>query len=356
MSTIEPVNGRRRTEVGVHQPTIEDVAKAAGVSNATVSRALRGLDKVHPETRNRVAQAAIELGYIASPTASGLASGRSRLIGIITPFMARWFFTGIMSAIEKTVREHQHHILLMDLEQSESPETRRSLTQGMLFKRVDGLIVINVEMKEGERDLVRRLGLPVVAVGSRFEESPCIGIDDFGSALLAAEHLLAMGHRRIAYVGKARRQAAHRKTPSDRLAGFHDAMLRAGLDVPASWVFESDWSAGDAYVSALALLDRPNRPSAVLAASDEMALGVLGAARTLGLDVPADLSIVGIDDHDLAAVFGLTTVRQDVTAQGEAAAQTLLALLGLVQTATIPEQTFPVELVVRSSVAAPRPT
>lgn len=353
MSTTEPANGRRLTEVGVQQATIADVAKAAGVSVATVSRALRGLDKVHPETRERVVQAAADLDYIASPTAAGLASGRSRLVGIITPFMARWFFTGIMSAIEKTVREYQHHILLMDLEQSESPVSRLSLTQGMLFKRVDGLIVINVEMQEAEQELVRRLGLPVVAVGNRFEDSPCIGIDDFGSTALAAEHLLGLGHRRIAYVGKARPNASHRKTPSDRLAGFRHAMTRAGIVTPSSWVFESDWSAGDANALALDLLSGSDRPTAVLAASDEMALGVLGAARRLGLDVPRELSIVGIDDHDLAAVFGLTTVRQDVAAQGVAAAQTLLGLLGLVKPELIPEQTFPVELVVRDSTAGP---
>jgi DNA-binding LacI/PurR family transcriptional regulator len=130
-------------------------------------------------------------------------------------------------------------------------------------------------------------------------------------------------------------------------------MTRAGIVTPSSWVLESDWSADDANASALALLSGTDRPTAVLAASDEMALGVLGAARRLGLDVPRDLSIVGIDDHDLAAVFGLTTVRQDVSAQGVAAAQTLLGLLGLVTPESIPEQTFPVELVVRESTAGP---
>jgi DNA-binding LacI/PurR family transcriptional regulator len=348
-----PGCGLHQTEVGVQQPTIADVARAAGVSVATVSRALRGLDKVHPETRERVVQAAAELDYITSPTASGLASGRSRLIGIITPFMARWFFTGIMSAIEKTLREHQHHILLMDLERSETSVSRLSLTQGMLFKRVDGLIVINVEMHEAERDLVRRLGLPVVAVGSPFEDSPCVGIDDIGSAALAADHLLALGHRRIAYIGKNYPEAAHRKTPIDRLEGFQRAVTRAGIVTPPSWVLESDWTAGDARASALTLLSGPDRPTAVLAASDEMALGVWGAARELGLDVPGDLSIVGIDDHELAPVFGLTTVRQDVAAQGVAAAQTLLGLLGLYDASTIPDQTFPVELVIRGSTAVP---
>ena len=121
----------------------------------------------------------------------------------------------------------------------------------------------------------------------------------------------------------------------------------------SAWVFESDWSAGDANASALALLSGPDRPTAVLAASDEMALGVLGAAHQLGLEVPRDLSIVGIDDHDLAAVLGLTTVRQAVAAQGLAAAQTLLGLLGLVTPEMMPEQTFPVELVVRTSTGRP---
>ena len=335
----------------MQQPTIADVARVAGVSVATVSRALRGLDKVHPETRERVVKAATELNYIASPTAAGLASGRSRLIGIITPFMARWFFSGIMSAIEKTVREHQHHILLIDLERSESPVSRLPLTQGMLFKLVDGLNVINVEMQEAERELVRRLGLPVVTVGSRFEDSACIGIDDFGSAGLATDHVVGLGHGRIAYIGKAKPHAAHRRTPSDRLAGFHDALARAGVRVPEEWVFDSDWSAGDAHRTAMGLLSRPDRPTAIIAGSDEIALGVLGAARSLALDVPSDLSIVGIDDHDLAEVFGLTTVRQDVAAQGVAAAQTLLVHLGLLDAGTVPDQSFPVELVVRNSTA-----
>ena len=130
------------------QPTIDDVAAAAGVSAATVSRALRGLDKVHPDTRERVRKAARDLNYIASPTASGLASGRTRLVGAITPFMGRWFFTNVISAIDKAMRDHHHHLLLMDLEEK-SPDQRLSLTQSMMFKRVDGLIVINVELNDG---------------------------------------------------------------------------------------------------------------------------------------------------------------------------------------------------------------
>lgn len=334
------------------QPTISDVALAAGVSVATVSRALRGLDKVHPETRERVLRAAAELDYIASPTASGLASGRTRLVGIITPFMARWFFTEMMSAIEKTVREHQHHILLMDLEEPVAAG-RLALTQGMMFKRVDGLIVINVELKEPERDLIRRLDLPVVAVGTRHDDWPLIGIDDHATVTLATEHLLQLGHRRIAFLGAVPEGFSTVKTPNARLQGFQESMDRHDCQVRPEWVIECDWSAGDAYARTTELLRGDDRPTGVLGASDEMALGALAAARDAGLRVPQDVSIVGIDDHDLSGVFGLTTVRQDVQAQGVAAAQALLAQLDLAEPHLAADRTFPVELVQRRSSGAP---
>ncbi len=334
------------------QPTISDVALAAGVSVATVSRALRGVDKVHPETRERVLRAAAELDYIASPTAAGLASGRTRLIGIITPFMARWFFTEMMSAIEKTVREHQHHILLMDLEEPVAAG-RMPLTQGMMFKRVDGLIVINAELKEPERDLIRRLDLPVVAVGTRHDDWPLIGIDDQATVTVATEHLLDLGHHRIAYLGSVPESFSTVNTPRARLEGFRTAMARRGVAVREDWIVECDWSAGDAFARGTDLLRDAGRPTAVLGASDEMALGVLSAAHDLGLRVPQDVSIIGIDDHDLARLFGLTTVRQDVRAQGVAAAQALLAQLGLAPSEMASDRTFPVEFVKRKSTGPP---
>lgn len=334
------------------QPTISDVARVAGVSVATVSRALRDLDKVHPETRARVLAATQELSYIGSPDAAGLASGRSRLIGIITPFMSRWFFAGIMSAIEKVFRDHNHHILLMDLEEK-SPEARLSLTQGRLFKRVDGLIVINVELEAAESELVHRLDLPVIAVGYPFETAPRIGIDDHGCAALATRHLVNLGHSAIAYVGKARAHNPHGRTPNERLRGFEETLAASSLTVRPEWVLESDWSVGDAYAGATHLLAQSQRPTSVVCGSDEMALGVMAAALDAGLRVPEDLSVVGIDDHDMAAVFGLTTVRQPVADQGRAAALAMLGLLGLTDVTPEADHNFPVDLIIRRSTAAP---
>ncbi|MEI2764256.1 MAG: LacI family DNA-binding transcriptional regulator [Dermatophilaceae bacterium] len=337
----------------MNQPTIDDVAAAAGVSAATVSRALRGLDKVHPDTRERVRAAAERLNYIASPTASGLASGRTRLVGVVTPFVGRWFFTSTISAIDKALRDHHHHMLLMDLEQPASPDERLSLTQSLMFKRVDGLVLINVDLRGEERELVERLRLPVVTIGNRFADAPWVGIDDVESSRLVTDHLLDLGHTRICFVGAARATTAHRKTPNDRVAGFRQAMAARGTPVREDWVRKCDWSAADAYALVRSLLQAKDRPSAILAASDEMALGAYGAALELGLRVPADLSIVGIDDHDLAVPFRLTTVRQDVAAQGTAAARTLLGELAVIPRRQDHDHLFPCELVVRASTAPP---
>lgn len=335
----------------MNQPTIDDVAAAAGVSAATVSRALRGLDKVHPDTRERVRQAAERLNYIASPTASGLASGRTRLVGAITPFMGRWFFATAISAIDMALRDHQHHVLLMDLEEQTTPDVRLTLSHSTLFKRVDGLIVVYVDLQADERDLVERLRLPVVTIGNRLGDSPWVGIDDVAAARTAAEHLLGLGHRRIAFIGTARPLSAHRTTPRDRLTGFREAMAAVDAPVREDWVFPCDWTGRDALGIARTLLDSPDRPTAILAASDEMALGVLSAAFSLGLQVPRDLSIVGIDDYEQAETFGLTTVRQDIPAQGTAAALALLGELGVVTADHPHDQIVPVELLVRASTA-----
>ncbi len=332
------------------QPTIDDVAAAAGVSSATVSRALRNHEKVAPATRERVRAAAERLHYIASPTASGLALGRSRLVGVITPYLG-WFFSTVVASLDKTLHAHDHHLLLIDLEDS-APDERLALRQSRMFKRVDGLVLVSVELRAQEAALVRRLELPVVTVGDRFGDAPSVGVDDVQCTRLAAEHLLELGHERVAYVGVARSRSAHRRTPADRLAGFRRVMHEHDRLLREDWVLPCDWSARDAYAVALRLLRGPDRPSAVLAASDEMAVGVLGAAAELGLRVPQELSVVGVDDHDIAGPLGLTTVRQNVPRQGAAAAAILLALLDVTSGPTA-DQTLPVSLLVRRSSGPP---
>lgn len=346
-----PAPDRRR-----RMSTITDVAREAGVSVATVSRALRGLDRVSPRTRERVFKVATELDYVASPTATSLASGRTQVVGVVAPFLTRWFFATLVSAIEKTLRRHGHHVLLFDLE-DESYDRRLPLSQNMLWKRVDGVITLNLPMTDDELELVDRLGLPLVAIGTPVADRPNVRIDDAHAMRLATEHLVSLGHERIAYVGAVPSNVAHIQTPQARLDAFRDVMRSHGLAEHKQWILGSDWTADSAAHDTRTLLASPDRPTAVAAASDEMAIGVMAAARAQGLRIPDDLSVIGIDDHALSNVLGLTTVRQDVASQGRQAAEILLTALGVdAPGGAATEVVVDTELVVRHSTAAPPTT
>jgi LacI family repressor for deo operon, udp, cdd, tsx, nupC, and nupG len=323
------------------------VARVAGVSVATVSRALRGLDRVSPETRERVLRVAEDLHYVASPTATSLASGRTRVAAVVAPFLTRWFFATLVSAIEKTLRASGHHVILFDLE-DDSYDQRLPLSQNMLWKRVDGVITLNVPMTPEEVELVDRLGLPLVAIGSPVPGRPCVRIDDRAAMRTAVEHLAGLGHTRIGYIGAVPQNVAHIQTPQDRLEAFLETVEHQHLVCDDSWILGSDWTAEAAARDSASLLSRPDRPTAIVAASDEMAIGVRESARRLGLRVPEDLSLIGIDDYVLSGVLGLTTVRQDVAGLGRAAAELLLKAL-LEDDRSADEIVLPTELVVRES-------
>src|SRR5580765_1980122 len=191
-------------------------------------------------------------------------------------------------------------------------------------KRVDGVITLNLPVADAELELLNRLGLPVVAIGSPVPGRPLVQIDDRAAVRMATEHLIGLGHRRIGYIGAVPLNVAHVQTPWARLDSYETTMADHDLAVRPDWVVASDWTADASAADIVPVLRSADRPTAIVAASDEIAIGVIQAARRLGVRVPEDLSVVGIDDYTLSAVMDLTTVRQDVTLQGQTAARLLL--------------------------------
>lgn len=329
-------------------PSLEDVAAAAGVSTGTASRALSGRGRVSDATRDRVRALAAELGYVPSASASGLASGRTRNIGVVVPLLDRWFFATVLSGIGAHLAPRGYDIALYNLT-ADAAQRRHVLETSLRRGRVDGLIALSVVMTDAEVDLLVDAGLPTVGLGATSLRLPALRIDDVAVARAATAHLVGLGHRRIAHIGQSAPDSPL-DIPTLRRRGFEQELAAAGLD-PIAFV-DADFTIDEGYRAARSLLDAEEPPTAIFAASDELAFGVLFAARERGLDVPGDLSVVGVDGHPFAEFFGLSTIAQFPNAQGEAAGAAILALL---ESGAPPDPApLPFELVVRASTAPPR--
>jgi DNA-binding LacI/PurR family transcriptional regulator len=335
---------------------IGDVARLAGVSKATASRALSGRGSVADETRRRVEAAAASIGFIASPDAASLVTGRTKNVGVIIPFVNRWFFGEVLEGIERALLAAGYDLTLYNLADG-GPQRERVFDFFLARKRVDAVIAVGVDLLESEVAGLERRGKLVVALGGSAPRSPRLAIDDGGAAVLATEHLLHLGHTRIAHL--AGREADHNpeSVQGRRLGGFRAAMADAGLEaVAGATVRETEMTLPGGYAAARQLLGHPaHRPSALFAASDEVALGAMLAAERLGISVPGDLSIVGIDGHEYAEMFGLTTVEQYPGDQGRLAVELVMRLLGehgAREGAPDSSAPLPMRLVVRSSTTA----
>lgn len=305
------------------RPTIEDVALAAGVSVATVSRALRGLPNVAPSTRDRVSRIARELDYRPDPAASRLATGRSRVIGLVVPLLNSWYFAQVASGAEAVCTEQGYDVMVLG-----TPDTRsrRALFDqaGTLHRRVDGLILVDVPLTDDDADELVARGLAVVTIGHDTDRFPSLGIDDTTVAELAVDHLVGLGHRRIALLGGQPDDPLGFEVPHHRRDGYANALRRAGIDPDPALRVSGNFSVLGGRDATQVLLALPDPPTAIFAMSDEMAFGALLAARHAGFSVPRDLSVVGVDDHDVSVVVGLTTVRQQIADHGATAARLVI--------------------------------
>ncbi|WP_395659544.1 LacI family DNA-binding transcriptional regulator [Nocardioides sp.] len=330
---------------------IKDVAREVETSTATVSRALRGLPGVSDDTRAKVMETARRLGYVPSPGAAALASGKTRTVAVVVPWVTRWFFAAVVEGAEEVLRQRGYDLLLYNLAGDEAAR-HRVFETSLLTKRVDAVLVLSLKPSSDELARLEKLGRPVTVVGADVPGWATVRIDDEAAARCATQHLLDLGHRRIGYVGGAIDGVLDFTAPAARVAGFRDTLAEAGIEPDVGLETEGEFTVAGGMRAGVELLARPDRPTAIFAASDEMAFGVLRAARERGLRVPEDVSVIGIDDHEMSEIFELTTVAQPVREQGRVAAQQVLAALTAQH--WLPEQVvLPTRLVVRHTTAPP---
>jgi LacI family repressor for deo operon, udp, cdd, tsx, nupC, and nupG len=303
--------------------TIRDVAAEAGVSVATVSRALRGLPSVSPATRERVEEAASRLEYVPDPYAARLASTRAHTVIVAVPVPGQWYYAQVVTGIEGVLSDAgydlQLHVVGDDAQ-------RQHFIEDILpsQRRIDGAILVDIPITEAEAaDLIRR-EIRVVTVGQPIAGLVAITIDNRAAAAEATELLIAAGHRRIALVGGMPHGRTDLTIPGVREIGYREALEAHGIPVRESLILNGNFSIDGGDDAARHVLGREDPPTAIFALSDEMAVGALRAARDLGIAVPDDLCILGFDGHDFAAAIGLSSVEQPVVEFGEIAAQALL--------------------------------
>lgn len=333
---------------------IKDVAREVEMSTATVSRALRGLPGVTEQTRERVMAAAHRLGYVPSPSAAGLASGQTRTVAVVVPFVTRWFFATVVHGAEQVLRQHGYDLLLYNLG-GDRAARHRVFETSLLTKRVDAVLVLSLTPTEDELARLAGLGRPVTIVGADIPGWATVRIDDVEAAATATRHLAELGHRRIAYIGGATEGVLDFTAPTARISGYRRTLADHGLPHDPGLEEDGEFTVVGGLRAGRSLLARSDRPTAVFAASDEMAIGVLRAARELGLRVPEDISVIGIDDHEMAGYFDLTTVVQPAEEEGQVAARQVLGALERAEWR--PEQVIlPTRLLVRRTTAPPGDT
>ncbi|MBY5160911.1 LacI family DNA-binding transcriptional regulator [Salsipaludibacter albus] len=329
--------------------TIDDVAALAGVSTATVSRALRGLPNVAVATREKVQRAADLLDYVADPAASALAAGRTATLGLVVPGMGRWAHARMLEVVQDRAGAAGYDVLPVTLASAAAREF--FLTRHPFRRRVDGLVVAEVPL-DGAELLRLGEGRPVAAIGLDAPEVDTVVADDARGIAEATTHLLSLGHVDIAFIGGGSSDA-RLVAPAARRSAFTSTLATAGIEEVVHRVVESQASSTGGAAALSLLLDEVDPPTAVIVASDEMALGAMEVARSRGLDLPGDLSVVGVDDQPVAQFVGLTTVHRDVARMAARACDWVLERL---DGSDVParHEVVATSLVKRGSTAPPR--
>ena len=343
---LSPARSRGR-QTRKSAATIREVARAAGVSVATVSRALNDKGPIRPETRRRVGRAIEKLRYVPHGAARSLITRRTHTLGVLLPDIFGEFFSELIRGIDLAARTRGYHVLVSGFHGHPS-ETRAMLRA--MRGRVDGLIVLSAGLRTEDLDRNVPGDLPVVLLndeGSGHYDSICV--DNYGGAFALARHVIARGHRNFGVV----MGPAGNRDAAERLRGYHDGL---GRTIARQAVrIRGDFREEAGYRAAARILAAKRRPSAVLAANDAMAIGLLCAFREQGILVPEDIALVGFDDIPIARFVTppLTTVRVPILELGSRATARLLRTFESSGRPPIRRETLPTTLVVRASCGVP---
>lgn len=333
--------------------TIQDVARIAGVSTATVSRTLHNPDVVSRQTRERVEKAVEETGYAGNAMARSLRRMETRMIVVLVPDIGNPFFSAILSGIESVATASGYNVLIGDT--NNDPDKERTFASYVRGFQADGMLLLNGHLPSFGTGSARtgQQGLPpVVVVCERLpgEDFPTVRIDNVAAAAMATAHLVGIGHRRIAHITGP----VGNILTDERLAGYENGLREAGLAPMPELVINGDFSIESGRRAVRHLMRAEDPPTAVFCANDEMAIGAIAELKACGRTVPADVSVVGFDDLQIAGCYDppLTTVHQPRREIGETAMHMMLERLAN-DNVYRRDCVLPHELVVRASTAAP---
>jgi LacI family transcriptional regulator len=330
--------------------TIADVAAQAGVGASTVSRVLNG-GQVSGPARARVLAAMNELAYRPRASARSLVTGATGTLALVIPFFTHPSAVERMRGVIAALDETEYDVVVCNV--ASAAQRDEYLGRGAPLDRSDGLLLVSLAPTDDEVDAFIRAGAPVVVLDAFHPRLPCLRIDDIAGGMLATRHLIELGHERIAFVGDRPEPGLGFVSSRRRRDGYRRALQHAGIPTRPELQREGPHGRHVAHRLTRELLTLPEPPTAIFAASDTQALGVLEAAGYEGFAVPGDLSVVGFDDLEVAPYVGLTTIHQPLEDSGRRAVERLVAAMHDEDTEPH-EELLELELKVRRTTAAPR--
>jgi len=329
---------------------VVEIAERVGVSPATVSRALRGLHHVNEQTRAKIVSAALELKYpLRADLIPKELQNKTNRVGVIAPYISRWYFAEAINGIEQSLREAGMDLLLYNF--SEVDARARIFQHKQLLGKVDALIVISMPPTDEEFTSLLSLGIPITTIGFIHEGCTSVAIDDAVGGKVATQHLTGLGHRKIAVLSGQRETAYNFDVSDNRTKGYIEALNEVGVEWNPELEIRGDFNIYTAEIAMSSFLGRKKLPSAIFCHSDEMAFGAMKAIRNKGMRVPEDISVIGFDDHQIAQYVGLTTVSQPPQFEGQVAAAATIAEVAK-PSLERRKIVVPLSLVVRETTAA----